>query len=148
MITLIIYIIGGVIGLLLYVLFGGNSLLYSFAQFSIFLSFLYTFIGRLIPNVRYSLIQMVPLKIPFPTFIVYSTGLLELVISIGILFEQTQSFSSIIGIILCVSLFPANVKAHKEGVRLNGNEPTNIWLRLIIQILFILSFVIILRGQS
>lgn len=144
MITLIIYLGGGVIGLLLYALFGGTSLISSFAQFSIFLSFIYTFIGRLLPNIRYSLIQMVPSKLPFPNLIVYLTGLLELLITIGILFEKTQNTASIIGIVLCAILFPANIKAYKEGIKLNDKAPTNIWLRLIIQILFIISFVVIL----
>lgn len=124
--------------------FDTDSVLKSFAQFSILISFIYTFIGRFVPNVRSSLIKMVPSIIPFPKFIVYLTGILEVIIAVGVLIYPIQSLMSMIGIILCIILFPANVKAFKEKIDLNGKPPTNIWLRLVVQLLFIFSFSLIL----
>lgn len=144
MVTLIIYLLGGIIGMITHFVFDTDSVLKSFAQFSILISFIYTFIGRFVPNVRSSLIKMVPSIIPFPKFIVYLTGILEVIIAVGVLIYPIQSLMSMIGIILCIILFPANVKAFKEKIDLNGKPPTNIWLRLVVQLLFIFSFYLIL----
>ncbi|WP_277586128.1 DoxX family protein [Psychrobacillus antarcticus] len=79
---------------------------------------------------RYSLIKMVPSKFPFPKEVVYLTGFVELLIAIGILINPLQHLISIIGILLCIVLFPANIKAFIENIKFNGEPPTNLFYPL------------------
>lgn len=142
--TFIIYCVGALLGCMVSLLFKTTeNMLLTAAQFSIILSFLYTFMGRWIPPVRDSLIRMVPALFPFPTLIVYATGIIELFIAIGVLIPATQQISSIIGIILCIVLFPANIKAFKQNIHLGTKPPTNIYVRFVVQCLFIASFILI-----
>ncbi|WP_052400801.1 DoxX family protein [Oceanobacillus jeddahense] len=141
--TLIIYCFGAFLGMIISLLFKTDHMLLTAAQFSIFISFLYTFMGRLIPAVRESLIQMVPAIFPFPKFIVYATGMIELLIAIGVFFPSAQLIASIAGIIICIVLFPANIKAFKQNIHLGTKPPTNIYVRLFVQCLFIASFILI-----
>ncbi|AQL55583.1 hypothetical protein [Abyssicoccus albus] len=145
--TLIVYLFGCLIGLTVFLILPSSHLILITMKWSIIISFLYTFIGRLIPKIRLSLIRMVPDNIPYPKVIVYLTGILELLISISLLFGLYEVLMSYIGIFLCIILFPANIKAYRQNIKLGDTSPTNIYLRFIIQLLFILSFVCIILLQ-
>ncbi|ASE34362.1 hypothetical protein [Mammaliicoccus sciuri] len=143
--TMIVYFVGCFIGFIVHRIFQTESMWMNVAQFSIFLAFMYTFIGRFMPSIRNSLIKMVPSSVPNPKMIVYVTGWLEFVIAISVFIPKLNMVFSVIGIILCFVLFPGNIKAHAKNISLGDKAPTNIYLRAFLQILFIVSFIIIFK---
>ncbi|WP_314347767.1 hypothetical protein [Mammaliicoccus vitulinus] len=143
--TLIVYFVGCFIGFIVHRLFQTENIWMSIAQFSIFITFMYTFLGRFIPSIRKSLIQMVPDGIPNPKLVVYFTGWLEFIIAISVFIPKLNYIFSVVGIILCFMLFPGNMKAHARNISFGSKAPTNIYLRACIQILFIVSFIIIFK---
>lgn len=143
--TMIVYFVGCVIGFIVHRIFQTESMWMNVAQFSIFFAFMYTFIGRFMPSVRNSLIKMVPSSIPNPKMIVNVTGWLEFVIAISVFIPKVNFVFSVIGIILCFVLFPGYMKAHAKNITIGGKVPMNIYLRALLQILFIVSFIIIFK---
>lgn len=67
------------------------------------------------------------------------TGLLEIAGAVGLLLRRTQRLAGICLFLLLLALFPANVYAAMQGVRLGGAPPTNVWLRGLIQAVFLLT---------
>ena len=83
------------------------------------------------------LIAMVPKVFPNPRFLVYLTGVLEVLGAVGLLVPMTRSFASLGLCLLLMAMFPANVNAARKGVLLRGKMPTPLWLRGPMQVLFI-----------
>ncbi|WP_223068297.1 DoxX family protein [Paenibacillus caui] len=86
---------------------------------------------------RPDLIRMVPAVFPKPDWIVTVTGWLEIAGAIGILFPATSRVASIGLIVLLVAMFPANVKAARERLTINGKPVPNLLLRTVLQLVFI-----------
>ena len=80
---------------------------------------------------------MVPKVFPNPRFLVYLTGVLEVLGAVGLLVPMTRSFASLGLCLLLMAMFPANVNAARKGVLLRGKMPTPLWLRGPMQVLFI-----------
>jgi uncharacterized membrane protein len=70
-------------------------------------------------------------------FLVYLTGVLEVLGAVGLLVPATRSFAGLGLVLLLVAMFPANVNAARKGMPLRGKLPTPLWLRLPMQLLFI-----------
>jgi len=83
------------------------------------------------------LIAMVPKAFPSPRFLVYLTGVLEVLGAVGLLVPVTRSFAGLGLVLMLVALFPANVNAARKGIALRGKLPTPLWLRGPMQLLFI-----------
>lgn len=83
------------------------------------------------------LIRMVPSVFPRPDLIVIVTGLLEIAAAIGILIPALSRVVSICLAILFIAMFPANIKAAKEKLTMDGKQVPSLWLRTVIQIIFI-----------
>jgi uncharacterized membrane protein len=90
------------------------------------------------------LIRMVPSIFPTPDLIVMITGLLEIAAAIGILIPALSRVVSICLAILFIAMFPANIKAAKEKLTMGGKQVPSLWLRTIIQIIFIVA--VLLAG--
>ena len=73
------------------------------------MSFMYVFIGiRHFTNPQYFL-DIVPPQLPFKLFLVYFTGLIEVVGGVAILAPKTRKAGAYLLILLLVSVFPANI---------------------------------------
>ena len=83
------------------------------------------------------LIAMVPKAFPNPRFLVYLTGVLEVLGALGLLVPATRSIAGLGLGLLLVAMFPANVNASRKGIALRGKLPTPLWLRGPMQLLFI-----------
>ena len=73
------------------------------------MSFMYVFIGiRHFTNPQYFL-DIVPPQLPFKLFLVYLTGLIEIIGGVAILLPKTRKAGAYLLIFLLVSVFPANI---------------------------------------
>ncbi|WP_141432081.1 DoxX family protein [Bacillus sp. 03113] len=93
---------------------------------------------------RPDLIKMVPPSFPKPELMVTLTGWLELIGAIGIILPATSQPASIGLSLMLLAMFPANIRAAKEGIEIAGKPATPIVLRTILQIIFLTA--IILAG--
>ncbi|MCI1590505.1 DoxX family protein [Heyndrickxia oleronia] len=93
---------------------------------------------------RQGLIKMVPSSLPYPHFIVTITGILEIIGALGLLIPITSKIASICLVILLIVMFPANIHAAKVNVRIGEKPVTPLFLRTILQIIFVTA--VILAG--
>ena len=86
------------------------SLIENFKPFTIYvMSFMYVFIGiRHFLDPQYFL-HIVPPQLPFKLFLVYITGLIEIIGGAAILNAKTRKAGAYLLIFLLVSVFPANI---------------------------------------
>lgn len=80
---------------------------------------------------------MVPPMLPFPSAVVYATGVLELAGAIGLLRPRTRTAAGLCLATLFVVMFPANIYAAAEGMQLAGKSVTPLWQRIPEQLLYI-----------
>lgn len=83
------------------------------------------------------LTAMVPSFVPFPDFMVYLTGVLELLGAVGLVLNRTRPLAGIGLAVLFVVMVPANISAAVEDIPLNGEAATPLWFRLPEQIVYI-----------
>lgn len=83
------------------------------------------------------LIRMMPKWVPRPRAVVFFTGLCEIAGAIGLVIPATRSAAGIALILFFIAVLPANIHAARAGVTLRGRPATPLWLRLPMQILFI-----------
>ncbi len=86
---------------------------------------------------------MMPSIIPFKKEMVYLTGVLELLLAVGLALPQTRYIASVILIIFFIFLLPANISAAVRHVNIEKADFTGdglgyLWLRIPLQLLFIL----------
>lgn len=93
---------------------------------------------------RGDLIQMVPTSFPRPDILVSVTGWIEIIGAIGIVIPQTSVFASLGLAILLIAMFPANIKAAREGLTIAGKPTPKIVIRTILQIIFLAA--VLLAG--
>lgn len=86
------------------------SLIDNFKPLTIYImSIMYVFIGiRHFTDPQYFL-DIVPPQLPFKLFLVYFTGLIEVVGGVAILAPKTRKAGAYLLILLLVSVFPANI---------------------------------------
>jgi uncharacterized membrane protein len=83
------------------------------------------------------LIRMTPRWVPRPRAMVFFTGLCELAGAIGLVIPETRRAAGIALILFFIAVLPANIQAARAGVTLRGRPATPLWLRVPMQILFI-----------
>lgn len=86
---------------------------------------------------------MIPEFIPFKTEIVYLTGIIEIVLAIGLFFPNYRILTAWLLIIFLILVLPANIYASIKQVdyqkaTFDGNGLTYLWFRIPLQILFII----------
>jgi uncharacterized membrane protein len=89
-------------------------------------------------SMRKDLVRMVPRSVPHPETMVYFTGVCEILGAIGLLLPPLQKVAAVALILLLIALLPANIHAARTGVTLRGKPATSLWLRIPMQVLFIL----------
>jgi uncharacterized membrane protein len=93
---------------------------------------------------REDLIRMVPTSFPRPDVLVTVTGWLEIIGAIGIVIPQTSVFASLGLAIMLIAMFPANVRAAREGLTIGGKPTPKIVARTLLQIIFLIA--VLLAG--
>ena len=117
----------------------GVSLLASWidsARFALATMFVFTAVSHFAP-MRKDLIAMVPPSFPRPDLLVFVTGVMELAGAVGLLIESTRFWAVCGLILLMLAMLPANVSAARRGIELRGRRATPLWIRVPMQILFI-----------
>ena len=86
---------------------------------------------------RPDLIRMVPAAFPSPGLMVSVTGVLEILGAVGLLIPATARAAAICLAILLVALFPANVRAAREGLTILGHRAMRVPVRGAMQLVFL-----------
>jgi uncharacterized membrane protein len=86
---------------------------------------------------RGDLVAMVPSAFPRPALIVSATGVLEILGAAGLLIPAIAPVAAACLAILLISLFPANIRAAREGLTISGRRATALPLRTLLQLVFI-----------
>jgi uncharacterized membrane protein len=99
--------------------------------------FVFTAGSHFHPRMRQDLIRMVPATLPAPALLVTVTGLLELAGAIGLLVPQAVPAAAYGLMALLVAMFPANVRAAREGLSIAGRGAMPLVWRLPLQLFWI-----------
>ncbi|MFI6743188.1 hypothetical protein ACIBI9_60770 [Nonomuraea sp. NPDC050451] len=83
------------------------------------------------------LVAMMPPFVPFPSLMVYATGVLELLGALGLVMTPTRRLSGIALAIFFVLVLPANIYAAVADIPFAGEEATPLWLRVPEQLVYI-----------
>jgi len=106
------------------------------ARFALTTMFVFTAVSHFVP-MRKDLIAMVPPSFPRPDILVFLTGVMEVAGAAGLLIESTRFWAVCGLILLMLAMLPANVSAARRGIELRGRRATPLWIRVPMQILFI-----------
>lgn len=82
-------------------------------------------------------VRMIPPSIPWPSAMVYFTGLCEIAGAVGLLLPEFRRAAAYALIAFFLAVLPANIHAARAGVTLRGKPATRLWLRIPMQTLFI-----------
>jgi uncharacterized membrane protein len=88
---------------------------------------------------RGELVAMVPRAFPNPELLVSATGVLEILGAFGLLIPAIAPVAAACLAMLLVSLFPANIRAAREGLTIGGRPATALPLRTLLQLVFIVA---------
>jgi uncharacterized membrane protein len=135
-ILIVVWIIFRAIGTVGFSLFASwkSAFPYAFAVMLIF-----TAIGHF--KRRQDLQAMVPRWILDPDVVVLITGVLELAGAAGLLFRFTRPLAVAGLVVLLIAVFPANIKAAREHLRIRGWPATPLAVSALIQVAFILLLI-------
>jgi len=86
---------------------------------------------------RGDLVAMVPSAFPRPDLMVSVTGVLEILGAVGLLIPAIAPVAAGCLAMLLISLFPANIRAAREGLTIGGRPATALPLRTLLQLVFI-----------
>lgn len=91
---------------------------------------------------RGDLVAMVPNAFPRPDLIVSATGVLEILGAVGLLIPPIAPVAAVCLAMLLISLFPANIRAAREGLTIGGRPATALPLRTLLQLMFIAAVLV------
>lgn len=111
------------------------------ARIAMTLMLIFTAIGHFI--FTKGMAMMIPKFIPFKISLIYITGIFEIIIAIGLLFENLKTTFGWTLIIFLVLMLPANIYAALNNVNYqeatyNGSGISYLWFRIPLQLLFII----------
>jgi uncharacterized membrane protein len=84
------------------------------------------------------MVQMMPEFLPYKIQLVYFTGVLEMVLVVGLMFPRYSNWTSIALILFFLAILPANIIGSIKRVHLGGmeNGPGYLYFRVPLQLLF------------
>jgi uncharacterized membrane protein len=88
-------------------------------------------------RLRADFAKIVPPQLPKPEAIVFITGVLELIGGVALLIPALTFYAGIALIVYLVAVFPANVYAAQQDIRVGGLSSRPLWRRFLIQVLLI-----------
>jgi uncharacterized membrane protein len=91
---------------------------------------------------RPDLIRMVPKQFGNSGLWVSITGVAEILIAVGLQLPQVARWSAAGAIAMLLCIFPANVKAAREGLTIGGRDVLGVAARGAVQAVFILALVV------
>jgi uncharacterized membrane protein len=91
---------------------------------------------------RGDLIAMVPRVFPRPDMMVSATGVLEILGAVGLLIPAIAPVAAACLAMLLIALFPANIRAAREGLTIGGRSATVLPLRTLLQLVFIIAVLV------
>ena len=91
---------------------------------------------------RGDLIAMAPRFLPRPDLMVSATGVLEILGAVGLVIPATAPVAAACLALLLVALFPANIRAAREGLTIGGRPATALPLRTLLQLVFIAALLV------
>lgn len=106
------------------------------ARYALVVMFVFTGISHF-TKMKHDMARMVPSAFPYPLTVIYVTGVLELLGAAGLLLPESRKIAAVCLIALLLAMFPANIKAAQEKLKVGGREATALWLRTPMQLLFI-----------
>jgi len=86
---------------------------------------------------RPDLVRMVPPLFPAAGTLVSVTGILEILGALGLPIPFTARAAAICLAVLLLAMFPANIRARREGLTVLGRPAMNLAVRGAMQLLFI-----------
>lgn len=92
------------------------------------------------------LVSMVPPAVPFPSAMVYLTGVLEFLGALGLILGRTRRAAGYCLALLFVVMLPANIHAATAGATLAGEVVSPLWQRIPEQVLYIAVAIWATRG--
>src|SRR6516225_4296294 len=90
---------------------------------------------------RRDLIAMVPGVFPRPDLIVSATGVLEILGAVGLLIPVTAPAAAACLAVMLIAIFPANIRAAQEHLKIGDTPATALPLRALLQLVFIMALV-------
>lgn len=105
-------------------------------RFALAVMFLFTSSAHF-NKMRHDLARMMPAVVPYPMGIVYFTGFCEILGAIGILVPRTRPLAGLCLCVFLLAIVPANIKAARENLAIGGRAATALWLRIPMQLLFL-----------
>lgn len=98
---------------------------------------------------RFDMLQMLPPPVPREMWVIYATGVLELLGALGFVYKRTRVLTGYCLIAFLICVFPANIYAVIHDVPFNGRAPTPLPLRTAIQVVLIgLIYCVIRQKQA
>jgi uncharacterized membrane protein len=88
-------------------------------------------------NRRADLVRMVPRQFGNGALWVTITGIVEILIAIGLQIPRAAFLTAVIAFIMLLCIFPANAKAAREKLTIAGRPVPSLGPRLAIQIIFL-----------
>ena len=86
-------------------------------------------------------VDIVPKYMPFALFLVYLTGVMEIVGGLGIIYPETRELTGRLMVLFLIAIYPANLNMWMNDIPYNGTRLTTQGhlVRLSVQILLILA---------
>jgi uncharacterized membrane protein len=91
---------------------------------------------------RADLVAMVPRTFQRPDVLVTATGVLEIFGALGLLVPALASVAAACLAMLLIALFPANIRAAREGLTIGGRQATALPLRTLLQLVFLAALIV------
>lgn len=91
---------------------------------------------------RGDLIAMVPRVFPRPELMVSATGVFEILGAAGLLIPAVAPLAAACLAMLLIALFPANIRAAREGLTIGGRPTTALPLRTLLQLVFLAAVLV------
>src|SRR5262249_21481193 len=95
---------------------------------------------------RADLIRMVPAAFPRPDLLVTITGACEIAGAAGLIIPALATAAATSLALLLIAIFPANIRAAREGIAIAGRPPTPLPVRAAIQVIFLLALIAVAIG--
>ena len=103
-----------------------------------FLSLILTVAGLLHLVAPRLFVPALPIIIPHPTEIIYITGILEILLAIGLMWRKTQDLSAKLSALYFILLIPIHIYVSFEGIEMFGiSNQLLLWSRTLFQFVFI-----------
>lgn len=97
---------------------------------------------------RVDLIRMVPMGLPRPDLLVTLAGVCEVLGAVGLLIARVAPVAALGLTLLLIALFPANVRAARQGITIAGRPATPLPARAFVQIVFLTATIGVMVGRK